>query len=351
MYILLAIIAFGVLIFIHELGHFLAAKACGVTVTEFAIGMGPQLLKWERGETVYSLRALPVGGFCAMEGESEASDDPHAFTNQKIWKRLVILAAGSFMNFLLGFALVVALYAGAAGFTSPVIEGFFPDCPYEGTLQTGDEIYRVNGKRVWFTGNFSELAAADEDGDLDLVIRRGGKRVTLKDYHLVPVEYPREDGTTELKYGLYFTIDEATPGRVLRYSLYTSFDYVRMVKDGLVSLLHGDASMKDMTGVVGMVDLMNEAGQSAETTSEGIENVLYLAGFIAVNLAVMNMLPIPALDGGHILTLLLTFVIESVTRKKLDPRIEGMIHYVGLLLLLGLMLLIMCQDVVRIIIR
>ena len=350
MYIVLAILAFGILIFVHELGHFLVAKACGVKVTEFSMGMGPQLLHKQRGETVYSLRAFPIGGFCAMEGEEEASDDPRAFNNQSVWRRLLILVAGAAMNFLLGLVLVTVLYAGAGGFNSPVIAGFADGCPYEGTLQSGDEIRRVNGERIFFTGNFIQYASADEDGDLDLVILRGGKRIELDNYHMVPVDY-EVNGQTVKKYGVNFAIDAPTAGNVLKYSFYNCMDFVRMVRTGLVQLFTGQASMSDMTGVVGMVDIINETGQSAQSTSEGIANVVFLVAFIAVNLAVMNLLPLPALDGGHILTLLLSSLFEKITGKKPDPRIEGYIHYIGLLLLLGLMVLLMYNDIVRIIRR
>lgn len=351
MYILVAILAFGVLVFVHELGHFMVAKACGVKVTEFAIGMGPQILKKKGKETVYSLRALPVGGFCAMEGEEEASDDPRAFNNQSVIKRILILVAGSAMNFLLGFVLLVILYAPVKGFSSPVIVDFYPECPYEGTLQRGDEIYSVNGERVYFTANFSELAAMDPDGDLDLVIRRDGKRLRIPGYHMVPVEYTNEEGQVERKYGLFFGVEPATPLTVVKYSFRNCLDFVRMVRRGLVQLFTGKAAMSDMTGVVGIVDIINETGQSAETVSQGLENITYLIAFIAVNLSVMNMLPIPALDGGHILTLLISRGYELLFKKKPDPRIEGYIHYVGLLLLLGLMALVFYNDIVRILRR
>ncbi len=351
MYIVLAILAFGVLIFVHELGHFLAAKACGVKVLEFAIGMGPRLLHKQGKETEYSLRAFPVGGFCAMEGEDGGSEDPRAFSNQSVIRRLVILAAGSGMNFLLGFVLIVFLYAGAAGFTTPVIQGFFPDCPYEGTLQTGDEIRSVNGHRIYFTYNFSEYAGEDGDGYLDLVLRRDGKTVRLDDYYMVPVEYTDENGAVTLKYGLYFGSVDATPGRVLRSSWYTCMDFVRMVWKGLVQLFTGKASMSDMSGVVGIVDIINETGQSAPTVSEGLGDIAYLVAFIAVNLAVVNMLPIPALDGGHVLTLLVSALIEKIIGRRPDPRIEGYIHAVGLALLLALMVLVLYNDVSRIIVR
>ena len=351
MYIILAILAFGILIFVHELGHFLVAKACGVKVTEFSMGMGPRILHKQGKETVYSLRALPIGGFCAMEGEDGPSEDPRAFSNHSVPHRLLILVAGSAMNFLLGFLLVCLLYAGSGGFSSPVIQGFFPDCPYEGVLQAGDEIRRVNGHRIYFTANFSEYAAADADGDLDLVIRRDGKKIRLNGYHMVPVEYKNEDGSVSMKYGLYFGIEKANIFTTLKYSFYTCLDFVRMVWKGLVMLFSGQAAMSDMTGVVGIVDIINETGQSAPTVSQGLENIIYLVAFIAVNLSVMNMLPIPALDGGHVLTLLVSWLIEKISGKKPDPRIEGYIHYVGLILLLGLMAVVLYNDIARIIAR
>ena len=350
MYIVLAILAFGILIFVHELGHFLVAKACGVKVTEFAMGMGPRLLHKQKGETTYSLRLLPIGGFCAMEGEEEASDDPRAFNNQSVAHRFLILVAGAAMNFLLGLVLVTALYAGAGGFNSPVIAGFADGCPYEGTLQIGDEIRRVNGERVYFTGNFIQYAAADENGTVDLVIVRSGEKIRLENYHMVPVDY-EINGQTVKKYGINFTVVPPTAGNVLKYSFYNCLDFVRMVRAGLAQLFTGQASMSDMTGVVGMVDIINETGQSAQTVSEGISDIVFLVAFIAVNLAVMNLLPLPALDGGHILTLLASWAIEKITGKKPDPRIENWIHYIGLLLLLGLMVLLMYNDIVRIIRR
>lgn len=352
MYIVIAILAFGVLIFTHELGHFLVAKACGVKVTEFAMGMGPRLLKKQGKETVYSLRAFPVGGFCAMEGEEEGSDDPRAFPNQSVWKRLLILVAGSFMNFLLGFLLILLLFSHATGYTSPVIAGFADGCPYEGTLQVGDQIWKVNGERVYFTSNFTDYVTKNAgDGYIDLVVIRDGQKLRIDDYYMVPVEYTKADGTTELKYGLQFSVEPANVFTSVKYSWYTCLDFVRMVRVGLVQLFTGQASVKDMAGVVGMVDIINETGQSAASASEGLENVIYLVAFIAVNLAVMNMLPIPALDGGHVLTLLVTWGIEKVFRRKVDPRIEGYIHYAGLILLLGLMVLVMYNDIARIIAR
>jgi regulator of sigma E protease len=285
-----------------------------------------------------------------MEGEEEESTDPRAFCRKKVWQRLIILVAGSVMNFLLGFLLMVVLFSGANGFNSPVLAGFQEGCPYQDVLQVGDEIYKVNGERVYYTANFSEYVTKDSaDGYIDLTILRNGKKIELKDYHMVPVEYPTEDGGVKRSYGLFFAIEEANFFNRLEYSWYTCLDFVRMVRQSLVMLFSGSVGLSEMTGVVGMVDMINETGQSAETTKEGIEDILYLVAFIAVNLAVMNMLPIPAVDGGHVVTLLLTWGIEKIIGRKIDSKYEGYIHYVGLLLLLALMVLIMFNDVIRII--
>lgn len=350
MYIVLAILLFGILVFTHELGHFLVAKACDVKVTEFSIGMGPQLWHRQKGETMYSLRALPFGGFCAMEGEEECSDDPRAFNNKTVLQRVLILAAGACMNFITGLLLVTVLYAGAGGFYSTVIGGFAENCPYEGTLQVGDEIYSVNGERTYFLSNFTEYASTDENGCLDLVIIRDGEKIKIENYNLVPVEY-EIDGQSVMKYGINFSVAPATAGNVLKYSFYNCLDFVRMVRSGLVQMITGQASVSDMSGVIGIVDMVNETGQSAQTVSEGISDVLYLMAFIAVNLAVMNMLPLPALDGGHIFTIVLAWLFEKITGKKPNPRIESYIHFIGFVLLLALMVLLMYNDIVRIIRR
>ena len=351
MYIILAILAYGILIIVHELGHFLAAKACGVKVKEFSVGLGPQLWHRQSGETVYSLRLLPLGGFCAMEGEEEESDDPRAFTRQSGWKRFLILFAGGAMNFLLGLLLICCFYSDAAGYSSPVIGGFQEGCPYEGDLLPGDTVLRVNGSRIYFAANFQEEAARDPDGDLDLVIRRDGRRLRLDGYHLTPLDYTMEDGSVRTLYGISFRVERATLFSTIKYSWRTSLGFVRMAREGLEYLFSGQASVSDVTGVVGLVDIINETGQSADTTSEGVREVVFLIAFIAVNLFFMNLLPIPGLDGGHILTLILTGIIEAVTGKKLDPRYEGFIHYIGLILLFGLMIVVFFNDIVRIIKR
>ena len=186
MYIVIAIIMFGVLIAIHEFGHFATAKACGVRVDEFSIGMGPAIIKKQRGETLYSLRILPIGGFCAM-GEDEESQDPRAFPNQSFWKRFLILCAGSFMNFLLGVILIVVMYGGAEAFRAPIITDFLDGCQYNTpeTFQAGDEFYSIDGNRIYLISDVSMFLERG-NGVYDIVMLRDGQKVEFKDMKLVP---------------------------------------------------------------------------------------------------------------------------------------------------------------------
>lgn len=349
MYIIIAIIIFGVLIAIHEFGHFTAAKLCGVKVEEFAIGMGPALFKKQKGETVYALRILPIGGFCAMAGEDEESDDPRAFTNQGFWKKLVILCAGSFMNLLLGIVLILIMYAGAQAFVTPTIDHFMDGCPYEGAeaMQAGDTFYSIDGQRIYLVSDVSSFLMRG-DGVYDIVMLRDGEKVELKDFALTTKTYA-EYANEGPKYGFVFGYTEATFGAKLEYTWNTTLEFSRLVWLGLGDLVNGKVGLKDMSGPVGIVDMMNEVGQQAESAKAAADNLLYISAFIAVNLAIMNMLPIPALDGGRVFLMIVTVIIEAISHKKLDPKYEGYIHLGGMVLLLGLMALVMYNDIAKLI--
>ena len=346
-YVILAILLFGVLVGIHELGHFLVAKACKVRVEEFSLGMGPAIFSKQWGETLYALRCVPFGGYCAMAGEDEESADPRAFTNQSPLKRILILVAGSFMNFVLGLVIVVLLYSGAYAFRSTELVDFMEDCPYQSAegLQVGDRFYKIDGQRIRQYYNVTEFLAAG-DGVYDIVVLRDGKKVELNDFHMVPIEYPGQQGKM---YGFYMGYDIANLPIKLQNAWDTTMEFSRMVWMGLKELVSGNVEMNDVAGPVGIVDMMAETGTQAETTSDGLYSIFYFTAFIAVNLAIMNMLPIPALDGGRIFFLLVTWLIEKIIRKKLDPKYEGYIHMAGMFLLLGLMALIMFNDIIRII--
>ena len=351
MYIILAVFIFGLLIAVHELGHFLAAKACGVRVNEFAIGMGPELWSRQRGETFYSLRALPIGGFCAMEGEDEDSDDPRSFNSQSGLRKFIILVAGSAMNFLCGLLIILLIFSQAKGFNAPVITEFYDGCPYESqdAFMVGDRFYKVNGQRTYFAGDVSVYMARNGGSDLmDVVIIRDGEKIELNDYKMTLLEYER-NGQKVMRYGFSFGLRESGPLAVIKYSWYQAMDFMRLVWIGLADLITGGVGINDMAGVVGVVDIMNTAGEEAATVSIGVGNVLYLGAFIAINLAVMNLLPIPALDGGRVLFLFLTGLIEFITRKKVPSKYEAYINTAGFAFLMALMVVIMFNDVVRII--
>lgn len=347
MYIVIAILAFALLIAIHEFGHFIAAKCCGVKVEEYSIGMGPAIWKHRRGETLYALRILPIGGYCAMAGEDDESDDPRAFCNQNAFRRFIILFAGSAMNFILALVLILIMYANAQAFVTPSIDHFLDGCPYEGknALMVGDSFYSIDGRRILLVTDVQNFLR-EGDGVYDLVMLRDGEKVELKDFEFTPSKY---DG--ELKYGVVFGLTDATFGAKLNYTWNTAMEFSRWVWMGLEQMVSGAVKLNEMYGAVGIVDMMNTAGKEAETTVMAAENLLYITALIAVNLAVMNLLPIPGLDGGRIFLMLVAGVVELLTHKKLDSKYETYINITGLVLMLLLMAVVMYNDIARIITR
>lgn len=350
-YILAAILVFGVLIAVHELGHFMAAKACGVRVNEFSIGMGPALWKKQKGETQYSLRLFPVGGFCAMEGEEEDSDDPTALNNQGFWAKLLIFAAGAAMNFIAGLLIILVLYADAQAFYVPVVAGFADGCPLESAdgLQEGDRLLRIDGEKVYVYSDISLLMGLNKTGAFDLQIERNGEVITLRDFTMERREYTDQDGKAYTGYGLYFGAEEATLWRKLSYSWNNAMDFARLVRLSLQMLVTGQAGVKDLSGPVGIVSTMTQVGEQAATTRAAVENIAYLAALIAVNLAVMNLLPLPALDGGKIFFLVINAVSMQLFKKQIPAKYENYIHFAGLILLLALMAVITFSDVWKLI--
>ncbi|MBR1497742.1 MAG: site-2 protease family protein [Oscillospiraceae bacterium] len=351
MYIVLAIIAFGVLIAVHELGHFMVAKAFDVKVNEFSLGMGPAILKKQGKETLYSLRLLPIGGFCAMEGEDEETGDPRAFTAKPAWQRVLILCAGAAMNFLLGFVLVLSIAHNAA-FAEPIISGFMDGCPYEGAeaMLKGDRIYSIDGHRTYFTTDISEYLGRGGD-EHDIVLVRDGHRVTLRDFSMPLVAYTQSDGSVLMRYGLYFAPREDGFLANARYAWYECLEFVRLVWRSLGDLVTGAVAVKEVSGAVGVVDYVNQVATEAETTEEAAFDFVYIFALIAVNLAVMNMLPFPALDGGRVFFTIVTGAIGAVLHRKISLKAEGYIHTAGFVLLMGLMVLVLFNDVIKIIAR
>ena len=350
MYIVLAILIFAFLIVTHELGHFLMAKAFNVRVEEFSVGMGPAICSKQKGETLYALRWLPIGGYCAMGEDDGESADPRDFVNQVWWKRFLILFCGAAMNFLTGLVILAFIVPHSGAFSSPVITGFYAGCPYESTdgLQTGDTFYQIDGHRVFFTTDISMLLSTGKSETHDFVVVRDGKKVALNDYKFVPVDYT-ENGKTVQRYGLYFGVKETGFFANLTYTWNAARDFVRMVWMGLSELITGQVGVKELSGPVGIVQLMNDVGTESATKTDAAYSLAYLTAFIAVNLAVMNLLPLPALDGGRLFFLLITALIAWIFKKQLDPKYEGYVHTAGFVLLLGLMAVVMYNDIAKII--
>ena len=347
MTIVFAIILFSLLIFVHELGHFLAAKASGVQVNEFSMFMGPALVKWQRGETLYSIRCIPIGGYCAMEGEDQDTDNPRSFQKAAWWKRFIILVAGAAMNFIAGILIFAIVFFPVKQIVVPVVSEFEAGCTINGEngLQVGDEILEIDGEKIYVQSDFSMILALNGGDVHDLVVLRNGEKVVLDDFLMEKHEFTDEDGTTSMRYGMSFSIAQPNFWEKLEYIWNNTIDNVRNVRLSLQMLLTGKAGLQDMSGPVGIVSTMSDVAAASPTWVDALMNMLYFGGFIAVNLAVMNLLPIPALDGGRVVALLLTTAIEKITRKKIDPKYEGIIHGVGMVLLLALMAFIMFKDI------
>ena len=350
LYILLAILLFGVLIAIHEFGHFFTAKLLGVKVNEFAIGMGPALWSKRKGETLYALRAFPVGGYCAMEGEDEDTGDPRAFTRQAGWRKIIILCAGSFMNLALGLAITVVLFLGVSQVRAPVITEFADGFQLRGAggLMEGDRIVSVDGHGIWVYADVQTYLSRNGGEGVDLVVERDGKRITLDDFPMGRYDYVYENGVYH-GFGLIFgQVDDLSVPERIAQGWAQTFDFARIVWISLGDLVTGRVAVSELSGVIGVVDVVSEVGADSESVAEGVQNVFYFMALIAVNLAVMNMLPIPALDGGRVFFVLLNAVIYAVSRRRIPEKYEGYVHAGALILLLVLMAVVAFHDVWKI---
>ncbi len=348
MSVIFAIFLFSVLIFVHELGHFTAAKLSGVQVNEFSMFMGPALWKKQVGETLYAIRCIPIGGYCAMEGEDGGSENPRSFDKAAWWKRLIILAAGAAMNFLIGVVLMVIVCLPIKQTVVPVIAGFedYATVDGENGLQAGDRIVEVDGERLYTYSDFSLILSLNPGDVHDITVRRNGETVVLKDFLLEKHEVKLENGSTALRYGMNFTLSTPSFLEKLGMAWNQSLDTVRLVRLSLQMLFGGKVGIQDMSGPVGIVSEMSKVAAASDSKVTALLNMLYFGGFIAINLAVMNLLPIPALDGGRIVCLLITVAVEAITKKKINPKYEGYLHGAGMILLLALMAIIMFKDVI-----
>lgn len=349
MTVLLIILLFSLLVFLHELGHFLAAKAFNVQVNEFAMFMGPAIVKWRRGETLYSIRCIPIGGYCAMEGEDDDSDNPRSFGKAKWWKRIIILLAGVTMNFIAGLLIFAVICLPGKEVSAPVITHFTDCCVFntEQGLQLGDEFLELDGEKIYVNSDINLILSLNQRKNHDVTVLRDGKTLEFKNLEMA---HTHKDSKGEyLHYGFQFgDLREANLWNKIVYTWNVTIDNVRTVRISLQMLLTGKAGLKDLTGPVGIVQVATDAAEASRTPREAFENVMYLGGFLAINLAVMNLLPIPALDGGRVVALLITLVIEKITKKKLNPKYEAYVHAAGMILLFGLMAVVFLKDIIMI---
>lgn len=331
---------FGFLIFIHEFGHFTMARLFKVTIEEFSIGMGPKVISKKSKKTGinYSLRLLPIGGFVSMEGEDSESEDKNAFTNKPVWQRIIITCAGAFMNIFIGIIVMSLIVAAQNTLPSNVIGAFVEDengynYAYAAGLRLGDEIVRVDGTKVHIANETIYEIMRKGVNPIDITVIRDGETITLEDCVFPTIV---ENGT---KYGnMDFKVlpEEKTAINVLKHAFYRSTSTIKMIWESLYDLISGRYGVESVSGPIGVTKALGEAAE------QGLDDLLYLAVVISMNLGVMNLLPLPALDGGR----LLFELIELVRRKPVKREIEGYIHFAGLVMLMILMVVIGVKDIV-----
>ena len=335
---LAAIIVFGSVIFIHEFGHFIVAKLSGIKVNEFSLGMGPRLIGFTKNETEYSLRALPIGGFVAMEGEDEESDNEGAFNKAPVQNRIAVVVAGAVMNLILGFAVLAFLVSQQSAITSRTISQFHEGATTAQTgLQVNDEIVAVNGRRCYIANDIIYEFARTQDGVADFTVRREGQLVELE--NVTFETYTDDNGYKQMVIDFYVYPEEKTVLSVIEEAAKWTVSLARMIFLSLVDLVTGNVAINQMSGPVGIVTVISEAA------SIGIENVLLILAMITVNLGIFNLVPFPALDGGRLLFLL----IELVRGKPINQKYEILVNTAGMFILLAFMAFVTFSDVTKLI--
>ncbi len=340
---IVAILIFCIIILFHEFGHFLLAKKNGIKVNEFSIGLGPTIVGFKKGETKYSIKLLPFGGACMMEGEDEESTDSRSFNSKTPLQRISVVAAGPLFNFLMAFIFSLILL-GCHGHTEPVIYDVMPGySAEEAGMQAGDEIIKMDHMRIHFYEEISGYTMFHPGETIDVVYQRDGQRYETT---LVP-KYDEESGRYLLGLlGQNVYVKEGPLGTV-KYGLYEMKYWIWYTLNSLKMLVTGQVSLGDVSGPVGIVTTVADAYE--QSLADGIYyvflNMINIAILLSANLGVMNLLPIPALDGGRLVFL----IIELIRGKKVDTDKEGMVHFIGLVCLLAFMVLIMANDIVKLI--
>lgn len=348
--IVIAIIIFGLIVTVHEFGHFICAKLSGIRVLEFAIGMGPKIIQKTKGETKYSLRILPIGGYCAMEGEDSETDDEKGFRNAKLWKRMIVLVAGAAMNFVLGIIMLVILVTMMDDVPTTVISGFsgvrnddgsvtYYAESYESGLRHGDKFISIDGTRIYSTLDMNYIFATTTNDAHSVVVKRDGKRVKFENV----IFHNKAEGGGTIDFGLEYK--DKNPLTVIKGSGDLFMSMTHIVGMSLKQMVTGKLSKDDVSGPVGVVTAISETTQQSENTTDAIFNLIYMTALITINVGIFNLLPIPGLDGGRLLFCL----IELVRRKPVKPEHEGYVHLAGMALLFGVMIFATYNDIVRLI--
>lgn len=404
--IIIGVLFFGLIIAIHEFGHFIFAKLFKVKVNEFAIGMGPTILKRQVKETKYALRLFPIGGFVSMEGEGEDSDDERAYCNQKTWKKMIIISAGAVMNLILGFILCVILISGQDAIGENRISGFYEDAMSNSVLQVDDEILKIDGKRVFSNYDITFLMQRNASGKFDFTVNRNGEKITLEDVPFQKItsgnfsykDMAISNVSAKLKKAGFrdgdkilsvngkavtsddeliasiradedFTIDfEILRGEeklsfddvslatvtifdftvypaeknflsVTREAFAYSFSLGRMVYLSLFDLIRGQYGLNDLSGPIGTMSIITDVAEESVATTD-YSSLFMLFAMITINIGLFNLLPIPALDGGHLFFML----VELIARRKIPQKYVSWVSAAGLVLLLIFMALISAND-------
>ena len=335
LYILIAIISFGFLIFIHELGHFLFAKKFGVAITEFSLGMGPKIISKKGKDGVdYSLRLFPIGGFVAMEGEEGESDNPNAFNKKPAWQRFIIVIAGAIMNILVGVVIITIITSTQTHYGTTVVSGFANNAPSaQAGLLENDQIVKINNNRVHTSNELGYEIMRNGYKPVFITVLRNGQYHTIEN-----VQFPQIN-SQGVAFGIAdFSVfpEEKTFSAVVKNSFFTCTSTVKMIWDSLYDLLIGRYGVEQVSGPIGVTGAITEAAKSSSY------QLFYLIAVIAINLGVFNLLPIPALDGGSLLLIL----IEMLTKKKLPEKIENAIKAAGFAALMLIALLVTFKDII-----
>ncbi len=330
--ILYAILMFSILIFVHELGHFISAKSFGIKVNKFALGMGPVLLKKQKGDTEYSLRLFPIGGFCAMEGEDEESEDDRAFNNKKAWQKIIVVCAGSFMNLILAIILmiIVMFFIGSATTT---LDEIVADSPAMAAgLQAGDQIVALDGDPVKNWRDITDYLSSSKEKTVTITLNRDGQELNLTSTFTESTDGRQTIGIVPVL--------ERNPAKAVGDGFIATYNMGTMMLDVIRQLFTGDVSIKELSGPVGIVYM------TGVTVKAGFINFVYFMALLSLNLAIINMLPLPALDGGRLLFIL----ARKITGKAITDDMEGKIHFIGIMLLFGLMIYVTWNDITRFIV-